>query len=183
MRKNNLISGILITALLWIGCGENETTSASKLREAEQAITDEYLDDLIDSIPDLEAQESGIYYIEYEAGEGDLIEVGDKVEVYYYGMMCDSLIFDWNINGDYSAGEVPDFENGIYYDPLSFTVGAGEVISGWDLAALNMKEGGVAQLIIPESLGYGAYPPTSSYIRSYASLVFFVKIYKVHQSD
>jgi len=182
VRKIYLITGILFIALLWIGCGENQNSSAKELREAEQAITDEYLDALRDSIPNLEAQESGIYYIEYEAGEGDSIEDGDEVEVYYYGMMCDSLIFDANIYGDVEGGDVPDFENVIYYDPFSFTVGAGEVISGWDLAALNMKEGGVAQWIIPESLGYGAYP-TSSYIRSYATLVFFVKIYKVHPSE
>ena len=183
MKKIKLITGVLLIAFLWMGCGENRTESARKLRAEQLAITNIYLDALKESIDVPESDENGIYYVEYKEGTGDSIQTGDKVDVYYYGMLCDSTVFDANVYGDIEEGDVPDFENVFYYDPFQFTVGAGEVISGWDLAVQNMKEGGVAQWIIPEGLAYGANPPSYSSIPSYATLVFFVKVHKVHRSE
>lgn len=40
--------------------------------------------------------------------------------------------------------------------PLSFTIGAGQVISGWDQGVAGMKVGGRRTITIPPELGYGA---------------------------
>lgn len=48
-----------------------------------------------------------------------------------------------------------DSTRGYKKEPLTFTVGVGEVIKGWDEAVLSMKVGEARWLIVPPSLGYG----------------------------
>jgi len=55
------------------------------------------------------------------------------------------------------------FEDGTKFDssvdrgtPFSFTLGAGQVIPGWDRGVQGMKVGGKRRLIIPSDLAYGA---------------------------
>ena len=54
----------------------------------------------------------------------------------------------------YSTGEEFDasYNRG---EPLSFRLGAGRVIAGWDTGVAGMKVGGRRQLTIPPHLAYG----------------------------
>ncbi len=68
-------------------------------------------------------------------GEGKEAKSGDEVTVQYVGVGYDSKEeFDssWSRN-----------------EPFTFTLGAGEVIPGWDQGVEGMKEGGRRELIIP----------------------------------
>jgi hypothetical protein len=61
---------------------------------------------------------------------------------------------------------------------FTFTVGAGQVIAGWDEGFLLMKEGDKLQLIIPWTLAYG--PRGSGPIPPYSTLMFEITLVKVY---
>lgn len=48
------------------------------------------------------------------------------------------------------------FDTSIGKTPFQFTLGAGQVIQGWDQGIVGMKVGGVRKLVIPPSLAYGS---------------------------
>ena len=75
-------------------------------------------------------------------GSGPEVKNGDTVEVHYTGTFLDGTKFDSSLD----RGQ-----------PFSFTVGAGNVIRGWEEGLIGMKTGGKRQLIIPSDLAYGAY--------------------------
>ncbi len=74
-------------------------------------------------------------------GDGPAASPGDTVQVHYVGV-------------SYSTGEQFDasWDRG---EPLSFRLGVGQVIAGWDQGVQGMKVGGRRQLIIPPGLAYG----------------------------
>ena len=77
------------------------------------------------------------------------------VTVKYTGWLEDGTKFDSSLN--------PGRE------PLRFTLGAGQMIQGFDLGIPGMKVGGKRKLTIPPNLGYGSQdkgiiPPNSTLI-------------------
>jgi FKBP-type peptidyl-prolyl cis-trans isomerase 2 len=68
---------------------------------------------------------------------------GDKVSVHYRGTLEDGSEFDSSAGGD----------------PLEFTVGAGQVIRGFDEAVIGMQVGDRKQERIPSDRAYGEYNP------------------------
>jgi peptidylprolyl isomerase len=79
--------------------------------------------------------------VDIRVGDGDEARPGSQVRVHYVGVA-------------YSTGEEFDasYNRG---DPLSFKLGAGRVIAGWDTGVAGMKVGGRRQLTIPPHLAYG----------------------------
>ncbi|MBK6795823.1 MAG: peptidylprolyl isomerase [Acidobacteria bacterium] len=69
-----------------------------------------------------------------------IVKSGDTVKVHY--------------TGKFDSGDIFDTSEGS--DPLSFTVGAGEVIPGFDLALVGMTIGDSKEIVIPAEQGYGA---------------------------
>ena len=62
--------------------------------------------------------------------------------------------------------------------PFQFTLGAGQVIPGWDAGVLGMRVGGRRELIIPPALGYKSQSPGPG-IAANDTLVFVVDLLKL----
>lgn len=63
--------------------------------------------------------------------------------------------------------------------PFQFLLGAGQVISGWDIGLQNMKVGGIRTLIIPPHLAYGDKQVGS--IPANSTLIFTVELLDVQE--
>lgn len=108
---------------------------------------------------------SGLYYIEKVKGKGAKAVAGKKVSVHYTGKLVNGTVFDSSLERKPSK-------------PYEFTLGAGQVIPGWDEGIALMNEGGKAILIIPSKLGYGANG-SGEVIKPFSPLVFDVELVTV----
>ncbi|HEX8370242.1 MAG TPA: FKBP-type peptidyl-prolyl cis-trans isomerase [Pyrinomonadaceae bacterium] len=103
---------------------------------------------------------SGLTYIITQNGTGAQLKAGDTVVVHYTGLLTNGQKFDSSLD----RGE-----------PLSFPLGAGRVIKGWDEALQKLRVGDRATLIIPPAIGYGARG-AGAVIPPDATLIFIVEI-------
>ena len=81
-----------------------------------------------------------------QAGEGQLAQKGKKITVHYTGWLADGTKFDSSLDR---------------HQPLTITLGVGQVIKGWD------------------EMGYGAHG-AGGVIPPHATLVFEVELLRVH---
>jgi peptidylprolyl isomerase len=97
---------------------------------------------------------SGLSMIIHKDGNGQKPSTGQTVQVHYSGMLENGTKFDSSID----KGQ-----------PITFPLGQGRVIKGWDEAIALMSKGEKRTLIIPPKIGYGAQgkgpiPPNSTLI-------------------
>ena len=85
---------------------------------------------------------NGLQIEDIKIGEGNEVKKFDIVTVNYTGTLEDGTKFNSSLN----PGRTP----------FRFTVGAGQVIKGWDEGLMGMKVGGKRKLTIPPELGYGS---------------------------
>jgi FKBP-type peptidyl-prolyl cis-trans isomerase len=105
---------------------------------------------------------SDVEYWDIVVGTGKTAVLGKKVVVHYTGWMTNGKKFDSSVDR---------------MEPYTFTLGAKEVIKGWDEGIVGMKEGGKRQLKVPATAAYGSrgrgpIPPN-------ATLIFDVELLAV----
>ena len=103
--------------------------------------------------------------VDLTPGTGTAAANGLNLTVDYTGWLFDPSRTD-------NKGLVFDTSSG--QAPLTFTLGIGQVIKGWDQGLVGMKVGGVRRLVIPPSLGYGAARYNN--IPPYATLLFDITL-------
>jgi len=103
--------------------------------------------------------ESGLTYIVTKNGTGAQLKAGDTIIVNYTGMFTNGAKFD----SSFDSGE-----------PISFPLGAGRVIKGWDEGFQHFRIGDHATLIIPAAIAYGSRGRGS--IPPDTTLIFVVEV-------
>lgn len=107
--------------------------------------------------------ESGLKYADIKVGTGESPAPGDKVVVHYTGWLMNGTRFDSSV---------------LKNRPFEFTLGAGQVIKGWDEGVATMRVGGIRQLIIPPDLAYGQNG-AGNVIPPNATLIFEVQLLEI----
>jgi peptidylprolyl isomerase len=106
---------------------------------------------------------SGLKYVIFDEGQGDLIESENLVVVNYSGYFLNGELFDSSVKR---------------FEPIRFPVGVGAVIDGWDEGLQLMRKGSKFQLMVPSYLGYGekGAPPQ---IPANSDLIFDIEVIDV----
>jgi FKBP-type peptidyl-prolyl cis-trans isomerase len=123
--------------------------------------TDTFATSLGVNIAQMTKISDALYIQDLVAGTGATAAAGRAITVNYTGWLADGTQFDTSIGKT----------------PLTFTLGAQQVIEGWELGILNMKVGGKRRLVIGSAMGYGA--GGNGLIRPNTTIVFDVQLLSV----
>ncbi len=97
--------------------------------------------------PPSPATAEGLVITELAPGKGAPIAAGSVAVVHYTG---------WLYKTGATDNKGTKFDSSVdRKQPFKFTLGRGEVISGWDQGVEGMKVGGKRRLVIPAALAYG----------------------------
>ncbi|GAA0733106.1 peptidylprolyl isomerase [Aquimarina litoralis] len=107
--------------------------------------------------------DSGLRYKIIQKGDGVQAEKGKTVSVHYKGSLTDGTVFD----SSYKRNQ-----------PIDFSLGVGQVISGWDEGISLLQVGDKARFVIPPALGYGEHG-AGGVIPPNATLIFDVELMAV----
>ena len=99
-------------------------------------------------------------------GEGEIVEAGDDIEVNYFGQVWGGRPFD----NSYDRGS-----------SITFGIGVGQVIAGWDEGLVGKAVGSRVLLSIPPHLGYGERGMPAAGIGGTDTLVFVVDVVGTHR--
>ncbi|MBN1282961.1 MAG: FKBP-type peptidyl-prolyl cis-trans isomerase [Proteobacteria bacterium] len=116
---------------------------------------------------DVVRMKSGLVYKDVKVGTGAEAKAMQKVTVDYTGWIDEGDKKGKKFDSSLDRGEA-----------FTFTLGAGEVIRGWDEGVAGMRVGGKRTLMIPAELGYGARGAGSA-IPPNSDLIFDVELHGV----
>ena len=129
---------------------------AALLKAEKEKKDKEFSDLVLKTYPTAKKTSSGLYYVVEQEGTGPKAMAKDTVSVHYVGKLIDGTEFD----NSYKRN-----------NPITFELGVGRVIPGWDEGIALMRVGAKYKLIIPYQLGYGDRG-AGGVIPPYATLIF-----------
>ena len=163
--KTLMLTIVACAALAIAGCGGDDDSSSgsSETSEAAAAASPAKKTRPKVTVPQ-GAPPAELEIKELEAGTGAEAKAGDKVTVQYVGV-------------NYKNGKEFD-SSWSRNEPFPFTLGAGEVIPGWDQGVEGMKVGSRRELVIPPELAYGEAGASPS-IPPNETLIFVIDLLEV----
>jgi FKBP-type peptidyl-prolyl cis-trans isomerases 1 len=114
---------------------------------------------------------SGAFVEVINPGTGNPIDSGKYVSVNYTGTTFAGVKFDSNTDSTFQ-----------HVGPYSFTIGAGEMIKGFDEGVSMLRMGGSGRVYTPSMLAYGPRPG-SPLIKPFENLIFDVTVVDVKDSN
>ena len=157
MDKNKIIALATATILIVVGFlifyNKNKTDSGEVRQD--KTIDLKLTNQKMNGINKLTTSKQGVEIEILKEGAGAIAKKGDTVSVHYVGTLENGTKFDSSVDRG---------------TPFEFSLGAGQVIPGWDIGVEGMKIGEVRKLIIPSELAYGsngagnAIPPNATLI-------------------
>jgi hypothetical protein len=111
-------------------------------------------------LPTMTKASDGLQVGTISAGTGAGAVDGQSLHMNYIGFLQNGTVFDSSVQAGRS--------------PFDFTLGAGQVIAGWDQGMVGIKVGEQRVLVIPPALGYGAAGQGT--IPGNATLTFLVQL-------
>jgi FKBP-type peptidyl-prolyl cis-trans isomerase FkpA len=150
------ITIVFVTVFLAAACGGGDTSSNSGTANSGS-----------NAAP---APPAAFSQVDLATGTGAQAGKGAKVTVKYTGWIYDSSKPD---------NKGTKFDTSDDHGPITFTLGVGEVIPGWDQGFNGMRVGGKRRLVIPPQLGYGEAGTPGGPIPPNAGLVFEMELVDV----
>lgn len=117
----------------------------------------------MDGIDKLTTNKQGVDIEILKEGTGAVAKNGDMVSVHYVGVLENGTKFDSSVDRG---------------TPFEFSLGAGQVIPGWDIGVEGMKIGEARKLTIPSELAYGS-SGAGNVIPPNATLIFEVQLLEI----
>jgi peptidylprolyl isomerase len=171
----------LISACAITGFALLQGSGDSPAATSQQSCVDNKTEQTID-VPEIykpDGKLSKLESVDISQGSGAAAKAGDCLVMKYYGTFA-------------SSGDKFD-ENFTDATGFAFTLGKGQVITGWDQGLVGMKAGGMRRLAIPSDMAYGASGSCKSYnqtdstkcddysIPPDSDLVFVVKLIRIQK--
>ena len=165
MMVSVLIVLLVIAGLIYITINKKVSAPADQIQlgQTEQNVNMQNTQNT-PNVQDNTQKIEGLTITTLKEGTGDVVKTGDTVAMNYTGTLTNGTTFDSNVD--------PKFK---HVQPFVFTIGAGQVIKGWDLGIAGMKVGEKRKLEIVPDLAYGA-AGAGSVIPPNATLIFEVEL-------
>lgn len=173
MRRIPRAASCLAAALLLAACagggeddGAADADTVGADTSAATTVTPDSVCRRLSDVPadSMETTSSGLGILQVTDGQGRAAAADDTVVAHYLGCLTDGTKFDASRDRA---------------EPITFVLGQGNVIQGWDEGLTGMRPGGVRYLRIPPELGYGARGTPGGPIPPNSTLLFEVEMVDV----
>jgi len=182
--KKGLLIIVAVLALLLAGCGGDDSSTDTTTASEPFRIPMDGPAPIVEA-KDLKFKPNGLVGNEPkpiipDRPPPDILIVQDLLQGIGHAATPESTVTVQYVGYDYETGKKFDssWDQG---EPLTFKLGQGEVIQGWEDGIIGMEVSDRRELIIPPDLAYGNQEVGS--IKPNSTLVFVIDLLKVKQAE